>query len=712
MSTTTPSRSPSGKGAQSTLDLPNLRNIGIIAHIDAGKTTVSERILFFTARTHKIGEVHDGAATMDYLEEERKRGITITSAATTCRWKHITINLIDTPGHVDFTAEVERSLRVLDGACVVFDGVSGVEAQSETVWRQADKHGVPRICFVNKLDRLGADFDECLSSIEKRLGARPVAIQIPWGREKDLKGLIDLVKMKAIRFEGDNGTEIVEQEIPADHMEAAKARREKLLEAAAECDDSILERFLEGEEIPPNEMKTGLRKGSIASRFFLVCGGSALKNVGVQLMLDAVVDFLPSPVDVAAIEATDPDDPKVKKSIPLDRGQPFAALAFKTITDPNGDLTFIRVYSGQLDQGAQIWNPGKRQRERVGRIYKMHAAHRDPIDSVEAGDIAAVVGLKTTLTGDTICDEDHPVLLEKIVFPEPVILMSIEPSSRGDREKLSETLAKLAREDPTFKWFTDPETEQTIIGGMGELHLDVLKNRIIRDYKVAATVGEPEVAYRQSFARTVDVEAKHIKQTGGHGQYAVVKMRFGPSTEAGVQFENAITGGSVPKEFIPAVRKGIEAYCETGGELGYAFLGITAEIYDGKYHDVDSSEMAFRAAGVLAVRMAAEGNRRLYEPTMKFEVQVPEEYLGDVIGDLNSRRSEISDIEARGLTRVLFGKVPVGEIFGYSTTLRSLTQGRGTAAMEPDEYQPLPASLALAVEEKRKKQLEERRKAK
>jgi elongation factor G len=707
MSSTTASKTPA-KGTPA-LDLANLRNIGIIAHIDAGKTTVSERILFFTARTHKIGEVHDGAATMDYLEEERKRGITITSAATTCRWKHITINLIDTPGHVDFTAEVERSLRVLDGACVVFDGVSGVEAQSETVWRQADKHHVPRICFVNKLDRMGADFDECLSSIESRLGARPVPLQIPWGKEKDLKGLIDLIRMKAIRFEGENGEKIVEEEVPADHLEEAKRCREKLVEAASECDDAILEKFLEGEEISVAEIKAGLRKGSIASKFFLVCGGSALKNVGVQLVLDAVADYLPSPPDIKRVEGSDPDDDTKKIDLPLDPDAPFAALAFKTITDPNGDLTFIRVYSGKVETGAQIWNPGKRQKERIGRIYKMHANLRDPIEVVQAGDIAAVVGLRSTLTGDTVCDLDHPILLEKITFPEPVIMMSIAPNSRGDREKLSEALAKLAREDPTFKWHTDEETEQTLIGGMGELHLDVLKNRIIRDFKVEATVGEPEVAYRQSLAREVDVEAKHVKQTGGHGQYAVVRMKFGPSVKHGVQFENSITGGSVPKEFIPAVRKGIEEYCETGGELGYTYLGITAEIYDGKYHEVDSSEMAFRAAGRLAMRLASEGNRRLYEPMMKFEVQVPEEYLGDTIGDLNSRRAEISDIEARGMTRVLFGKVPVGEIFGYSTSLRSLTQGRGTAAMEPDVYQALPKSIAEEVEAKRRKKLEERK---
>ncbi len=703
MATTTAAKGPA-------LDLINLRNIGIIAHIDAGKTTVSERILFFTARTHKIGEVHDGAATMDYLEEERKRGITITSAATTCRWKHVTINLIDTPGHVDFTAEVERSLRVLDGACVVFDGVSGVEAQSETVWRQADKHKVPRICFINKLDRLGADFDACLESIEKRLNARPVALQIPWGKEKELKGMIDLLTMKALRFDGDKGETIVELPLPAEHLAEAKARREKLVEAAAECDDSILERFLDGQEIPVDELKAALRKGSIASRFFLVAAGSALKNVGVQLMLDAVVDYLPNPLDITKVGGTDPDDLTKKMAVKLHRDEPFAALAFKTITDPNGDLTFIRVYSGQLEQGTQVWNPGKHQRERIGRIYKMHAANRDPIDMVEAGDIAAVVGLRNTLTGDTICSEDHPILLEKIIFPEPVITMSIEPASRGDREKLSDTLAKLAREDPTFHWHTDEETEQTIIGGMGELHLDVLKNRITRDFKVDARVGEPEVAYRQTLERSVDIEAKHIKQSGGHGQYAVVRVKFSPALEPGVHFENDTSGGSVPKEFIPAVRKGIENYCETGGELGYTYLGINASLYDGKYHEVDSSEMAFRAAGVLAMRMAAEGNRRLYEPTMSFEVTVPDEFLGEVIGDLNSRRSSITEMQQRGTLRVLIGKVPVQEIFGYSTMLRSLTQGRGTASMEPDEYQPVPRARAEEIEAKRKKRLEERKK--
>ena len=693
--------------AKSGLNMALLRNLGIIAHIDAGKTSVSERVLFLTGLSHKIGEVHDGQATLDYLQEERERGITITSAATTCRWRDYYLNLIDTPGHVDFTAEVERSLRVLDGAVVVFDGVSGVEAQSETVWRQADRHKVPRICFINKLDRQGADFDAVIGSIRQRLDCRPIAMQYPWVVERELRGIVDLLRKELVRFEGPGGAQVVREPVPAELQEIADTGHEALVEIASEFDDSILERFLEGEPIGDDEVLSALRRGTIESRIVPVFGGSALKNFGVQPLLDGVVELLPSPVDLDPVEGTHPVSEE-KELRPDDPTAPFAALAFKTISDPNGDLTFVRVYSGVLDSGSATQNSTKGKKERIGRIYRMHANKREQLERMEAGDIVAIVGLKNTVTGDTLCDAKAPVVLEQISFPEPVITMAISPSSRADRERLSEALAKIQREDPTFTWRTDDETEQTLIGGMGELHLDVLRNRIIRDFKVAAIVGAPEVAYRQSLARELDFECRHVKQTGGSGQFAVVRLRFAPAEEAGVHFDDQIVGGAIPREYIPAVKRGIEEYCAGGGDLGFGFLGVRAELYDGKSHEVDSSEMAFRAAGRKAMQMAADGNTRLYEPHMEFEVQTPEEFLGDVIGDLNSRRAEISDIESRGTTRVVFGRVPMAEMFGYATRLRSLSQGRATYSMEPADYRPLPKTIAEKVAERRRLQLKER----
>ncbi len=689
--------------------LSNLRNIGIIAHIDAGKTSLSERILFYTARTHKLGEVHDGAATLDYLPEERERGITITSAATYCAWKGININLIDTPGHVDFTAEVERSLRILDGAVVVFDGVAGVEAQSETVWRQADRHSVPRVAFINKLDRQGADFDASIASIRERLGARPIPVQLPLGAtSKDLIGIVDLIEWKLVRFSGQHGETVSVEDVPENCLEEARKRRDRVVETASEFDDTILEAFINGEEVPAEKIKAALRRGCIESKIVPTFGGAALRNFGVQLLLDGIRDYLPSPVELRPVTGFVPETGE-KIERPDADDAPFAALAFKTITDPNGDLTFIRVYSGTLEAGEQVLNSSKNKKERVGRLFKMHANKREQIESVRAGDIAAVVGLRDTLTGDTLCSMREPILLERITFPDPVIMMAIAPSSRADRDRLSESLTKISREDPTFTWRTDEETEQTLIGGMGELHLDILRNRIIREFKVAAVVGQPEVAYRQSLRRPIDIEARHIKQSGGHGQYAVAHLRFEPRGEPGVLFENEITGGSIPREYIPAIQKGIMEYCSEGGDLGYEFVGVRAVLYDGKHHEVDSSEMAFRTAGKLAMRMAVENNTRLYEPTMQFEVQTPEEYLGDVIGDLNSRRAEISDIESRGVVRVVLGKVPIGEMFGYATKLRSLTQGRATYSMEPTDYQPVPDSLAGKIEEKRRADLRSRR---
>ncbi|HEX5009005.1 MAG TPA: elongation factor G [Planctomycetota bacterium] len=688
--------SPARKGRSQKLS--NLRNIGIIAHIDAGKTTVSERILFYTGRTRKIGEVHEGEAVMDHLEEERERGITITAAATSCQWGKFSINLIDTPGHVDFTAEVERSLRVLDGAVGVFDGVAGVEAQSETVWRQANKYNVPRIAFVNKLDRIGANYDFCIDSMKKRLGVHPVPILLPIGLESEYRGNIHLIEWKARYFgEGGDDTKFVDKEIPADMLEAAKKARHDMIEAACMVDDRLLERFLEDENlITVDEVIAALRKGTAESKLLVVLCGAALRNKGVQYMLDCVGHFLPSPLDMPPVQGK--DDRGQPATRECDADQPFSALAFKTVFDPNGDLTFLRIYSGRATAGDMVTNMRTTRRERIGRLYRMHAAAREPIESAEAGDIIAAVGMKDTHTGDTLCDENKPIALESVDFPDTVISMSIEPKSKGDREKLGQVLSVLAKEDPTFEYFTDEETQETIIAGMGELHLEVLRHRIIRDFKVQAECGKPRVAYRQTFRKPVKVEAKHVKQTGGHGQFAVARVEFSPlSGTQEVEFEDAIKGGSIPREYIPSVEKGIRAQCKRGAQYAFPFVGFKASLYDGKYHDVDSSDMAFQEAGRLAFRLGADGNSQFLEPMMKIEVLVPESNLGDVIGDLNSRRAAIEEIADRMHLKVITGKVPIAEMFSYSSKLRGMTQGRGTYSMEPAGYAPVPESVTQAI---------------
>ncbi|MCB9897626.1 MAG: elongation factor G [Planctomycetes bacterium] len=686
-----------------------LRNIGIIAHIDAGKTTVTERILFYTGRNRKIGEVHDGAATMDHLEEERERGITIQSAATTCRWGDHTINIIDTPGHVDFTAEVERSLRVLDGALGVFDGVAGVEAQSETVWRQADKYGVPRIALVNKLDRVGANFDYCLESMVTRLGVHPVPITLPIGAEAEYVGNIDLIHMKARIFgDGADDTAFVEKEIPAELLEKAQKARHEMIEAACMMDDNLLERFFEDEtSITPDEIIAALRKGTIERKLLVVLCGAALRNKGVQASLDAICSFLPSPLDMPVVKGHDERGNEVERAPDIEA--PFSALAFKTVFDPNGDLTFMRVYSGRALAGDQFLNMRTGKRERLGRLYRMHAATREAIESCEAGDIVAAVGLKNTHTGDTICSENEPVTLEALEFPDTVISMSIEPSSKGDRDKLSHTLSVLTKEDPTFKCWTDEETGETIIAGMGELHLEVLRHRITREFKVQAVCGKPRVAYHQTIEKPrQNVEGKHVKQSGGHGQFAVARMHFESNGGHDNEFVDAVKGGTVPREYIPSVEKGFLAACARGGRFPFPFVGITGTLYDGKSHEVDSSDMAFQVAGRLAFQLAVENNEQFLEPMMKFEVLVPEDNLGDVIGDLNSRRANINDISNRANLKVITGAVPIAEMFNYTSRLRGMTAGRGTFSMQPEGYAPVPAS----VREQIIKEVEEMRKAK
>jgi elongation factor G len=669
-----------------------------MAHIDAGKTTVTERILYLTGRIHRTGEVHDGATTMDYLEEERERGITITSAATTCEWDGCRINLIDTPGHVDFTAEVERSLRVLDGAIGVFDGVAGVEAQSETVWRQADRYLVPRIAFVNKLDRTGARFGKVVDDIKARLGTTPVPIQFPIGTEKEFAGIVDLVELLAYTWDESDAREMQTGPVPAELAEEVGKARDRMIELVAEFDEPMLEKFVEGEPVSNEEIYRAIRVGTLSRKIVPVLCGSAFKDKGVQNLLDAVKRYLPSPLDVPDIKGMDPATKEeiTRRSLP---SEPTSALAFKIISDPTGDLTFIRVYSGVLRQGESLFNPRLRRRERIGRLVRMHAAQRQAIKEATAGEIAAVVGLKNTVTGDTLCDENKQIVLEAMEFPPTVISMAIEPRAGADRDKLSETIGRLTREDPTFRARTDENTGQMIISGMGELHLEVLRNRIERDFKVPVNVGKPKVAYRQTLRASRNVEARHIKQTGGHGQFAVVKVRFAAieATDEPVVFTNDISGGSVPREYIASVEYGIKATAEGGGKLGFPFVNIEAALYDGQSHDVDSSDMAFQAAGALAFRMAVEGNATLLEPIMKIEVSTPEEYLGEVIGDLNSRRGVISDIDVRGVIRVIRGKVPIAEMFQYSTKLRGMTQGRGNYSMEVQGYEPVPHSIAEKV---------------
>jgi len=674
------------------------RNIGIMAHIDAGKTTTTERVLYYTGVNYKMGEVHEGTATMDWMVQEQERGITITSAATTCFWRDHRINIIDTPGHVDFTAEVERSLRVLDGAVGVFCGVAGVEPQSETVWRQADKYKVPRIAFVNKMDRQGADFERALKMMDDRLHARPVALFLPWGSEDSLVGVIDLLQMKAIRWEDDTlGAKYEVTEIPLEYVEKAKAFREKLLEMACEEDDLLMQRYLDGEELGDVEaIKGAIRKGTIAMHFTPVLCGSAFKNKGIQPLLDAVVDYLPSPVDVPPVKGINPDTDEAEERKQLDE-QPFCALVFKIMTDPFvGQLAFTRVYSGTLQAGSYVWNATKKRQERVGRLLKMHANKREEIEEVRAGDIAAIVGLKDAVTGETLATKDHPIILESMDFPAPVISVAIEPKTKADQEKLSAALVKLAKEDPTFKVRVDFETGQTLISGMGELHLEIIVDRLTREFGVQASVGKPQVAYRETLTKEAKAEGKYIKQTGGHGQYGHVKITVAPLGEGdGFVFENAITGGTIPKEYIPAVEKGIAEAMETGVLAGFPVKDVKVSLYDGSYHEVDSSEMAFKIAGSMAFKEAARAAApALMEPVMKVEVTVPENYMGDVIGDLNSRRGKIHGMESRANLQVITAYVPLSEMFGYATSLRSLTQGRGNYVMQFEHYETTPKQIS------------------
>jgi len=683
--------------------LERTRNIGIMAHIDAGKTTTTERILFYTGRVHKIGEVHEGAATMDWMEQEQERGITITSAATTCFWRDHRINIIDTPGHVDFTVEVERSLRVLDGAIGVFSAKEGVEPQSETVWRQADRYGVPRIAYVNKMDIIGADFLAVVKDMRERLGANAVAIQLPIGAENDFVGMIDLIERKAIVYKDELGKEREVTDIPAHLVDQAEELRNELIEKVAEVDEELMIKYLEGEEITVEDLKAALRRGVCAVKIFPVLCGSSYRNKGVQSLLDAVVDYLPAPNDVPDIRGTLPDGSETNRKSGDD--QPFAALAFKIMSDPYvGKLTFFRVYSGVLSSGSYVLNSTKGKRERIGRILRMHANHREEVDEVYAGDIAAAVGLKDTITGDTLCDEKNPIILESMNFPEPVINVAIEPKTKADQEKMSTALAKLAEEDPTFRYYTDEETGQTIIEGMGELHLEIIVDRMKREFKVETNVGKPQVAYRETFRASAKVEGKYVRQTGGRGQYGHVWIEFEPLPQgSGFVFENKIVGGVVPKEYIPAVQAGIEEAMRGGVLAGYPLTDIKATIFDGSYHEVDSSEMAFKIAASMALKAAKDHcNPVLLEPIMKVEVTVPEEYMGDVMGMLNSRRGRIEGMDERSGARVIRAKVPLAEMFGYSTVLRSGTQGRGVFSMEFSHYEEVPRSIAEEIIAKHK----------
>ncbi|KFZ39846.1 MULTISPECIES: elongation factor G [Thermoactinomyces] len=681
--------------------LQDTRNIGIMAHIDAGKTTTTERILFYTGRVHKIGETHEGAATMDWMEQEQERGITITSAATTAQWKGHRINIIDTPGHVDFTVEVERSLRVLDGAVGVFCAKGGVEPQSETVWRQADTYHVPRIAYVNKMDIIGADFYGAVEQMRERLNANAVPIQLPIGAEDTFEGIIDLINMNAIFYLDDLGTRSEAREIPEEYKEKAEEYRTALVEAVAELDEELMMKYLEGEELTVDEIKAALRKGTCNVEITPVLCGSSYKNKGVQLLLDAVVDYLPSPLDVPDIQGTLPDGTEASRKSGDD--EPFAALAFKVMTDPYvGKLTFFRVYSGTLDSGSYVLNSTKGKRERIGRILQMHANHREEISTVYSGDIAAGVGLKDTTTGETLCDEKHPIILESMEFPEPVISIAIEPKSKSDQDKMAVALSKLAEEDPTFKTRMDEETGQTIISGMGELHLDIIVDRLKREFKVEANVGAPQVAYKETFRSSAKVEGKFVRQSGGRGQYGHVWIEFEPLEEgAGFEFVNKIVGGVVPKEYIPAVQNGIEEAMQNGVLAGYPLVDIRATLFDGSYHDVDSSEMAFKIAGSMALKAAKDKcNPVLLEPIMKVEVVVPEEYMGDVMGDINSRRGRVEGMESRSGGQVIRAMVPLAEMFGYVNTLRSRTQGRGVFTMVFDHYEEVPKNIADEIVKK------------
>lgn len=675
--------------------LEDTRNIGIMAHIDAGKTTTTERILFYTGKTHKIGETHDGAATMDYMEQEQERGITITSAATTAQWKDTRINIIDTPGHVDFTVEVERSLRVLDGAVMVLSAKEGVEPQSETVWRQAEKYEVPRMIFVNKMDIIGADFFHVVEMVQDRLRANAVAVQIPIGAENEFAGIIDLMTMKAEVYKDQLGKEIVIEDIPANMLDEAKAWREKMVEAVADKDEDLMMKYLEGEEITVEELKKVIRKATIANEMFPVFCGSAYRNKGVQMMLDGIVDYMPSPLDIPAIKGVNPDTEEPDERHPSDK-EPFSALAFKIVTDPYvGKLAFFRVYSGTLDTGSYVYNSVKDKRERIGRILQMHANHRKEIDKVYAGDIAAAVGLKNTTTGDTLCDEDHPIVLESMEFPDPVIEIAIEPKTKAGQEKMGIALAKLAEEDPTFKTYTNPDTGQTIIAGMGELHLEIIVDRLMREFKVEANVGKPQVSYKETITQEVDEDYKHKKQSGGSGQYGHVKFRMYPrEAGSGFEFKNSVTGGNIPKEYIPKIEEGFREAMENGPVAGYQMVDIGIDLYDGSYHEVDSSEMAFKIAATMGFKEACrKAAPVLLEPIFKVEVTVPENYMGDIIGDISSKRGKIEGSDINNGAAIIRGFVPLSEMFGYATNLRSKTQGRGVYVMQFDHFAKLPESL-------------------
>lgn len=686
------------------IPLSKFRNIGIMAHIDAGKTTTTERILFYAGKIHKIGETHDGGAQMDWMEQEQERGITITSAATTCHWKGYRLNIIDTPGHVDFTVEVERSLRVLDGAVALFDAKSGVEPQSETVWRQADKYHVPRIAHINKMDVTGADFFRSVDTIDKKLKGNPVPIQIPMGAEDTFIGMIDLVEMKAEIYKDELGKEIEITDVPEEYMEVATKYRENLIEVASEFDEDLMMAYLEGEEIDKELLKKAIRKGTLAVKITPVSCGSSYKNKGVQLLLDAIIDYLPSPIDVPAIIGTDADGNEVDRHASDD--EPFSALAFKIVTDPYvGKLAYFRVYSGVLKAGSYVMNSAKGKRERIGRILQMHANKREEIEEIHAGEIAAAVGLKDTGTGDTLCDEKNQVILENMEFPEPVISVAIEPKTKASQDKMALALAKLAEEDPTFKTYTDEETGQTIIAGMGELHLDIIVDRLLREFKVEANIGNPQVSYREGIRKAAEGEAKYARQSGGRGQYGHAKIRIEPNEPgAGFVFENAIVGGAIPKEFIGPTQQGIEEALQSGIIGGYEVLDVKVTLYDGSYHEVDSSEMAFKIAGSMAVRDAlAKADPVLLEPTMKVEVTTPEEYMGDVIGDINSRRGRMEGMELVAGAQIVTAYVPLAEMFGYATSLRSSTQGRANYSMIFDHYEEVPASIAEEVVGDKKK---------
>ncbi|MDU5807391.1 MAG: elongation factor G [Peptoniphilus harei] len=680
------------------IPLEKYRNIGIMAHIDAGKTTTTERILFYAGKIHKIGETHDGGAQMDWMEQEQERGITITSAATTCHWKGYRLNIIDTPGHVDFTVEVERSLRVLDGAVALFDAKSGVEPQSETVWRQADKYHVPRIAHINKMDVTGADFFRSVDTIDKKLKGNPVPIQVPMGAEDTFIGMIDLVEMKAEIYKDELGKEIEITDVPEEYMDIANEYRENLIEVASEFDEDLMMAYLEGEEIDNELLKKAIRKGTLAVKITPVSCGSSYKNKGVQLLLDAIIDYLPSPLDVPAITGVDEDGNEVQRHASDD--EPFSALAFKIVTDPYvGKLAYFRVYSGVLKAGSYVMNTAKGKRERIGRILQMHANKREEIEEIHAGEIAAAVGLKDTGTGDTLCDEKSHVILENMEFPEPVISVAIEPKTKASQDKMALALAKLAEEDPTFKTHTDDETGQTIISGMGELHLDIIVDRLLREFKVEANIGNPQVSYREGIKKAAEGEAKYARQSGGRGQYGHAKIRIEPAEPGeGFVFENAIVGGAIPKEFIGPTQQGIEEALQSGIVGGYEVLDVKVTLYDGSYHEVDSSEMAFKIAGSMAVRDAlAKADPVLLEPTMKVEVTTPEEYMGDVIGDINSRRGRMEGMELVAGAQIVTAYVPLAEMFGYATSLRSNTQGRANYSMQFDHYEEVPASIAEEV---------------